>query len=179
MPILENKWSGGESIFVMYKTCSGYERFTSHFFNFQSVSSIQACLRKLIDLNDAWIWDGSMMKQAAVDLNTGCRQGQHGEESVNLTKIQLHQHLVSLDSSICPAITLALSPSAFTQCLPHSLLQMLLFLAFLHDIFTQCPSAPSRLFFLLLVKYNIYLSLFEFTHPYHWVSSRWLRGGLV
>lgn len=94
----------------MYKTCSGYERFTSHFLNFQSVSSIQACLRKLIDLNDAWVWDGSIMKQAAVDLNTRCFQGQRGEESVNLTKIQLHQHSVSLDSSICPAVTLALSP---------------------------------------------------------------------
>lgn len=43
------------------------------------------------------------------------------------------------------------------------------------------PVSPDSFasFFLLLVKYNIYLSLFEFTHPYHWVSSRWLRGGLV
>lgn len=29
------------------------------------------------------------------------------------------------------------------------------------------------------IDYNIYLSLFEFTHPYHWVRSQWLWGGLV
>lgn len=49
---------------------------------------------------------------------------------------------------------------------------------------TRCPSnpprSPSR------KKYNIYLGLFEFTHPYHWVHSlslplalRWISLGLI
>lgn len=75
------------------------------------------------------------MKRAAVDLNTECCQGQRGKESVNLTEIQLRQHSsLSPDSSICPVVTSALSPS-ITEYLAHSpLVQMLLLLAFLHDI---------------------------------------------
>lgn len=38
---------------------------------------------------------------------------------------------------------------------------------------------PHHVFSPLLIKYNIYFSLFEFTHPYHWVFSPWLWGGLV
>ncbi len=114
MAILENKWSRGENIFVMIKTYSGYKRFKSNFLNFQSVSSIQGCLRKLIDFNDAWVWNESIMKQAAVDLNTVCCQGQRSKMSADLTEIQLRQHSVSLDGNIWPAITLALFP--FSPC---------------------------------------------------------------
>lgn len=114
MAISENEWSRGENIFVMIKTCSGYKRFKSVCWNSQSVSSIQGCSRKLIDFNDAWVWDESIMKQAAVDLNTVGRQGQRSKMSADLTEIQLSQHSVSLDSSIWPAITLAQFP--FLPC---------------------------------------------------------------
>lgn len=152
MAILENKWSQGENIFVMIKTCSGYKRFKSNFLNFQSVSSIQGCLKKLIDFNDAWVWDESIMKQAAVDLNTVCCQGQCSNMSADLTEIQLNQHSVSLDSNIWPAITLALFP-----VFPQLSLRVCLILSFFkysspwlsfpisHLPLTLCPSAPSRL----------------------------------
>lgn len=79
--------------------------------------------------------DESIMKHAAVDLNTVCCQGQYSKENVNLTEIQLNQHSVSLDSNVWPTITLALftSSSTISLCLLHSFLQIL-FLAMLPDI---------------------------------------------
>lgn len=72
----------------MIKTCGGDKRFTSNVLNFQS--SFRDCLRTLIDFNDAWFGEESIIKQAAVDLNSmGCQGQQKGG---HLTEIQLNQN---------------------------------------------------------------------------------------
>lgn len=153
-----------------------------------SISLINSpCLRTLIDLNDAWIPDGSIKwwNKLLLTWILFCHQGQH-RRKILLDRIRLNKHSESLDSIIWNALTLALFPFPSitpSPCQTHSLpLQIVPYLATLPSISPPADSGvPRRLcvFSLLRVKYNIYHGLFEFTHPYHWVCSPWLWGGLV
>lgn len=125
----------------------------------------------------SWCWPEYCMLSGSVE-----------QRNCKLEKNLLIQRWVSLDGNIWPKITLALfyfflacyhfiSMSAL--CL---VLQILLFLTIPPAISPPADFVslgPVTSFSLPLIKYNIYLSLFEFTHPYHWVCSQWLWGGLV
>lgn len=122
------------------------------FLSFQSVSSIQACLRELIDLNDAWIWDESIMKQTPADLNTGCCQGQHGTESINSTEnsaspavtVSGQQHLACNNLSFAPPTPTPRYRSVSAPFCPSSNASLLGF-PWQYLTFTQCPLALLRL----------------------------------
>lgn len=153
------------------------------FSNFQSVSSIAACLRELIDLNDAWIWDESIMKQAPADLNTGCCQGQTWHEKYKLdwnsaspaVAVSGRRHLACNNLSFAP----------HPPCLPHSvLLQILVFLAFLQYISPSLSVSGLRRLFLPPSREIQYLSQPVWVHsplslgelP---LAPRWISVGLI
>lgn len=113
-----------------------------------------------------------------------CCQGQHSGESLNLTHIHLTQQL-----QLFWAATFGLQTAFLSFSAHHHFLLCLILFFFKHFSFSRSfpltlrPSAPPRLSALLLVKYNIYLSLFEFSHPYHWgvlpLALRWISLGLI
>lgn len=100
---------------------------------------------------------------------------------------------LSLDSKIWLAVTKApflFSPSYHSIAMSCFFVSFFKWLFFFQSLSLSSPSHPTppgdlpslgstASFSPLLVKYNIYPSLFEFTHPYHWVCSQWLWGGLV
>lgn len=117
------------------------------------------------------------MHGSAGDLNTVSCQGQHSKERFERHSAQLafnvSGQLFGLKNLYPYSFISPCYPYVFHSFYP-SLNTVLLFLAILHGISPPTDSTslcPVVSFSRLLVKYNIYLSLFEFTHPYHWVSS--------
>lgn len=161
---------GVRTYFVMIKTWHIYERFKWNFWTFNPFHQFTCCFMTVIDFNDAWILrrvKRSVWKKLL--LTRILRSETHPKRSFHVWR----QHLAR--GNLFPFFSLAWLP------LPLAL-QILLFQGIFLAISPpgDSPSPdPAASFALLLVKYNIYLSLFEFTHPYHWVCSPWLWGGLV
>lgn len=115
------------------------------------------------------------MRQFAVDLNTLSSQDHHRKAKPPL---RLSSHLAREQSPGLFLPSLALS-SVYVSLAPSSNTPFLGYPSPVsHPPPTSYPSAPPLQSLSFLVKNNIYLSVFEFTHAYHWVGSPRLRGGL-